>query len=267
MSQEAATVGKTNTYHIERVVMKKVIIAILFLTSGLGSKAYALDAVQNPIKATLPTPTLPPLATLTTPTLPTVVLPGSTGTASAIAVPSQSLVVPALTVPTLPPVATLTLPTLPPLATLTLPTLPKVVLPGSTSVTGVTAENSDASTATSVAPVLVAPVLVAPVLVMPPLPELVVPTLPTLPTPATVPATQTKTRPSQKPAAQSPSISVATPQELLDILNADSAAPELVVPQNAERSSKDPVRYLPYGAAGLSAYLGYRLLRKPKTSV
>jgi len=103
---------------------------------------------------------------------------------------------------------------------------------------------------------------------MPALPELESPTLPSLPvqeppTPVTN-KTRKKSGNGQQDAAETPSLSVATPQELLDMLNADKAEPEIVFPQDARKTGNDPLRYLPYGAAGLSAYLGYRLLRKPK---
>lgn len=232
--------------------MKKVIIASILLVMGFGPKVYALDITKTQIKTTsptLPTPTLPTLPVLIVPTLPSVSLQGSA--ASVIAVPTQSLVVPTLTVPTLPP-----------LPKLTVATLPKVTLPVvSTGLANVTAANSDDNTST---PAL--PVLVAPVVVMPQLPELVVPTLPPLPTEVTVPAKKTKTQSAQSTPVTSPLLSVATPQELLDLLNANSATPELVAPQNAERNNTGPIRYLPYGAASLSAYLGYRLLRKPKVA-
>ena len=235
--------------------MLKAITASKFLVLGFSSNAYALSSAKTLSTATLstptlPTPTLPTLPPLTVPTLPSVGLQGST--------------LPTLTAPTLV-VPTLTAPTLPPLPTLTPATLPKVTLPVSSgSVTVNNGGNGDEDNSDEGTSTLTVPVLVATPVVMPQLPALVVPTLPPLPVPVTVPPKKVKPQDTQSPTVASPSLSVATPQDLLDILNANAATPELVLPQNAQRDDTSPIRYLPYGAAGLSAYLGYRLLRKPK---
>jgi len=275
--------------------MRRVLISVVALLSvGVGSRVYARDAALGYARMTsptlptptlptptLPTPTLPALPALTTPTLPVPTLPstntqGSTSATSSIAVPtSPALTVPtlpapaALTVPTLPAPAALTVPTLPALPTLTTPTLPNAASPGASSSANA-GSNEEDDDSNSGSETTVSPALVAPVVVMPALPELESPTLPSLPvqetpTPVTD-KTGKKSRNNQQDNAETPSLNVATPQELLDLLNADKAEPEIVFPQDARKTGNDPLRYLPYGAAGLSAYLGYRLLRKPKTS-
>jgi hypothetical protein len=142
--------------------------------------------------------------------------------------------------------------------TLVAPTLPKLTLPVPTL------------TAPSVLsiPVLATPTLVMPTLSIPALPALVVPTLPPASTAGTSVTTIAKkpTKVSTNTVASNQSVSLPTPQELLDRLYTSTSVAEIVDPSNASRQSDSPVKHLPLLGAGTTAYIGYRLLKKPKTA-
>ncbi len=145
--------------------------------------------------------------------------------------------------------------------TLVAPTLPKLTLP-------VLAVPTLTAPSVLSIPVLATPTLVMPTLSIPALPALVVPTLPPASTAGTSVTTIAKkpTKVSTNTVASNQSVSLPTPQELLDRLYTSTSVAEIVDPSNASRQSDSPVKHLPLLGAGTTAYIGYRLLKKPKTA-
>lgn len=161
--------------------------------------------------------------------------------------PVDTTTTPTLVVPTLV-VPTLVVPTLPKLD-LPVLTVPKLVAPSAITV-----------------PILTTPALVVPTLSVPAMPVLVVPTLPSLSGAGTSVTTIAKKPANVKTnsTANNQTTSLPTPQELLDQLTPDTSVAAIVEPSDASRQSDSPVKYLSLLGAGTTAYIGYRLLRKPK---